>query len=313
MKYFLKYASLLFILTLIGVLYIILGRHGSISLNESIIISIRLPRLILAIMTGAVLASTGALMQGLLRNPLADPYLLGISGGAVLGHSLSYIIFPGNLIFAIIMSFAGGFTAFASTIFLAQLWKGNREYSMIISGIMISTFSSSAVALIFIFSQRNISEYFYTIMGSLNIIFLRDYMLIYMLLLGIIAVVMILLVLKSRELDIVSAGYEVGLTSGINVKRTMYLTLILSAFAVSVVVAFAGIIGFVGIVVPHLVRKITDARHFHIFLMSLLLGSILLTGADFIVKNIFVQEIPVGILTSLLGIPIFIYILRRVR
>lgn len=311
MKLIYKYITALFILAAIAYLYIILGRGMTFNVSSDILIGIRLPRLILAIITGAALASGGAVMQGILRNPLADPYLLGISGGAVLGSAISHMLFPGNIILSVILSFAGGFSIFMLTLLIAGIWKGNRQYAMVIAGIMTGTFASSAVALLFIFANRGASEYFYTVMGTLNIIFINKHLWLYIGTGVLILVSLFILILKSREMDIISSGYDIALTSGINVRKTMYMTMILTAFTVSMTVAFTGIIGFVGIMVPHIVKRFTPSRHFHIYIMSMICGSILLTMADFAVKNMFPYEIPVGIVTSLLGIPFFIYVLKR--
>lgn len=311
MKLIYRYAIAIVFLLVSAFIYIIVGRYMNVSIIPNIITGIRIPRLILAFITGAVLASGGAVMQGVLRNPLADPYLLGISGGAVLGSAIAHILVPGNIILSVFMSFAGGFAIFMLTLFISGIWKGNRQYSMIIAGIMTGTFASSAVALLFIFSNRGAAEYFYTVMGTLNIVFISRHSWLYAA-----AVIMILaaqwiLVWKSREMDIISSGYDIAMTSGINVKRTLYLTMILTAFSVSLTVAFTGIIGFVGIMVPHIVKRFMPSKHFHIYIMSMICGSILLIGADFIVKNVFVYEIPVGIITALMGIPFFIYVLKR--
>ncbi len=311
MKLYQKYILFVLIFIIISVIYIFTGNGFSINNSSFVILHLRFPRYLLAIMTGAILAFSGAMIQGVLRNPLADPYLLGISGGAVLGNAIAGLIVPGNVPLSILLSFIGGFSAFAATLFISGLWKGNRQYSTIIAGIMTGTFSSSAVALIYVFSKKGPGEYFYAIMGTLNVMFYRNLIPLYLLIIAVLLLLIFIMLMLSKEMDVISSGYDIAETSGISVRRTVYTSLTISAFLVSAVVAFAGVIGFVGIMVPHLIRRLSPAKHLHIYLLSLLGGAILLLFADVIVRNVFVFEIPVGIITSLIGIPFFIYVLKK--
>lgn len=275
----------------------------------SIILDFRIPRIMIAVITGGTLAVCGALMQGILQNPLADPYLLGISGGAVLGAVISSTLFQGNIIVSVLLSFAGGITAFLATMLLSGM-SGNRKYSMIISGIMISSLTGALVVVIHVLSSRNSVELFYTLMGSLNVVLIRAYYPVYTGIAAFVLLLVVFIIVKSRELEIISSGHDIAFTSGIDVKRIALSTLIAASFAVSAVVAFTGIIGFIGIMVPHIIRRFVPVRHMHIFILSFLGGAVMLILSDMGARMFTVSQIPVGVITSILGIPFFLYILR---
>ncbi len=306
-KYFL--ISLVFII--ISLLHIFLNRNFSLLNNNFILLNFRLPRYILAITAGGVLAISGAIMQGILQNPLADSYLVGISGGAVLGNTIASIMFPGNIIISVVFSFIFGYIAFSIVLIISSFANVNKNYAMIIAGILISSLCSSIVTILYIVSAKTSVELFYTVMGTLNIVFLRDYIYLYIAILIIIFVSVIYIIMKSKEMDIISSGYEIAFTSGVNYKRDKNIFLFISAFIVSLLIAFTGIIGFVGIMVPHIIKRFIPFKYIHIFIFSFIGGGILLLFSDFIAKNFTSFEIPIGVITSLIGIPFFLFILRE--
>ncbi|MDY6787905.1 MAG: iron ABC transporter permease [candidate division WOR-3 bacterium] len=306
-----KYLVMFLLIVCLSGIYLTIGSQWRFDTSSSIILSIRLPRLILALITGSVLALSGAIMQGILQNPLADPYLLGISGGAVLGTTVAGILFEGNIIVSVLFSFMGGLGAFFLTLFIAGISGGNRRYAMIIAGILIGSFASAGVAVLYIVFRQGISSFFYTVMGSLNRVFITGYIPLYITVCAIIVLLVMYLVSRAKRMEIISSGSDIAETSGIEVKKEILSSLVITAFIVSAVVAFTGIIGFVGIMVPHIVRRFVPMKFFHVYMFSLLGGALLLTGSDLIAKSVMSAEIPVGVITSLLGIPFFIYILKR--
>lgn len=295
---------------ILSAVYLLFGRGMRYDGGEGVILRLRMIRLITAFFAGGSLAFTGALVQGLLQNPLTDPYILGVSGGALLGSAFSSIFFKGNPIAAVVLSFIFGYSAFLCTLLVAKAVKGDRLYSMVVSGIMVSIFASSSVVLLHIFSGRGAVELFYSLMGSLNIVVIEKYSAFYIALLALITGIIVFLFMRSGRMDVMSAGYEVAFTSGVNYRKEFSLNLLLSSFLVSVVVSFTGIIGFVGIMVPHIAKKLVKPRYAEIYSISFILGATLLTASDFAAKNFTNFEIPVGVITSLAGIPFFIFLLR---
>lgn len=299
---------LLFIIS--SAAYLLIGRGMKYDGGAGVILQLRAVRLIAAVSAGGILAFTGALIQGLLQNPLTDPYILGVSGGALLGSAFSSVFFRGNPIASVLFSFLFGFSAFLCTLLISKAVKGDRLYSMIVSGIMVSIFTSSSVVLLHIFSGRGAVELFYSLMGSLNIVIIERFALFYIVLLILLAGLIIFLFMRSARMDVMSAGYEVAFTSGIDYRKEFALNLIISSFLVSVVVSFTGIIGFIGIMVPHIAKRIVKPRFAEIYSVSFIFGAMLLLAADFAAKNFTSFEIPVGVITSLAGIPFFIFLLR---
>ena len=309
------YKYLLFILSLmiISFFHIFYGKNFSFITDRFILLHFRLPRYIFAFIAGGVLAISGALMQGLLQNPLADGYLVGIAGGAILGNTIASILFPGNLLLSVIISFIFGYIMFVIVLLISSLSSNNSRYSMIISGIMISSFSSAIVTILYIVSKKTSIELFYTIMGTLNIVFLQKYIVLYIVSIVLIIIGIIYIILHSKEMDIIASSYDIAYTSGIEVKKIANIFFIIAAFIVSVIIAFTGIIGYIGIVVPNIIKRIVPSKYIHIYILSLLGGATLLLFSDFIVKSFTNFEIPVGVVTSIIGIPFFIFLLRGNR
>lgn len=286
------------------IIYITFGRP-----SLPVILDFRLPRIIIAVITGGTLAVCGGLMQGILQNPLADPYLLGISGGAVLGAVISSVLFKGNIIASVLLSFLFGNAAFFATLLLSGL-SSNRRYAMIISGIMISSLTGAVVVILHVLSSRSSVQLFYTLMGSLNVVIMKTYTWLYIVIGAVVLLLLIYIGIKSRELDVIASGSDIAYTSGIDVRKVTLSVLLASSFAVSAVVSFTGIIGFIGIMVPHIVRRFVPLKHIHIFAVSFIGGAAMLLLSDFGARAFTVSQLPVGVITSILGIPFFLYLLR---
>ena len=276
-------------------------------INADIIFNIRLPRSILAFFVGASLSLTGVVMQSILRNPLASVYNLGISSGAGLGASL--LIITGINFNQYLSSTMSTLFAFITVIFIlfiaGRIDKYMNNNSIILAGIVISLFLYSLMSFfIYIFPKYSNR----IILWQLGNLYLKNLIDIFIIIL--IAIVFLLvLILYSTVLDIMTFGDETSLSLGVNAKKMRIFFIIVSSFITAVLVSFVGIIGFVDLLSPHIVRKIFGAKHIIVVPMSALFGGILLNIAD-IFSRIIVQgaNIPIGIVTALIGAPFFLYI-----
>lgn len=276
-------------------------------INADIIFNIRLPRSILAFFVGASLSLTGVVMQSILRNPLASVYNLGISSGAGLGASL--LIITGINFNQYLSSTMSTIFAFITVIFIlfiaGRIDKYMNNNSIILAGIVISLFLYSLMSFfIYIFPKYSNR----IILWQLGNLYLKNLIDIFIIIL--IAIVFLLVLIRySTVLDIMTFGDETSLSLGVNAKKMRIFFIIVSSFITAVLVSFVGIIGFVDLLSPHIVRKIFGAKHIIVVPMSALFGGILLNIAD-IFSRIIVQgaNIPIGIVTALIGAPFFLYI-----
>lgn len=286
---------------------------GKIDTTESLIImQIRLPRLICCILCGGALGISGAALQGLFRNSLADPYMTGISSGATFGAAVSIFLGAGNNI----LGFAGTATcAFigavvTALIFFCLLWNENKVTPgfILLAGLSINLFFSGLVSLLMFLNHEKLDQVVLWTMGSLASSCWNE---VLFLLPGVI-VGCILLLLSAKDLDIISINEELAKSRGINITKCRYTILLACALTVAVTSAFSGIIGFVGLIIPNAVRIITGPKHSRLFIFSFIFAAAFLSICDLFARSVMPPaELPVGIITSLLGIPAFIVILFR--
>lgn len=274
----------------------------------NIITKLRLPRIILALFAGGSLGIVGAAFQGLLRNPLADPYLIGVSGGAALGGTFSIVfgLWP-------IQAFA--FMGAAISIFIVQRLatisgRIERE-TLLLSGVVFGTLASSLVILLMTIGGKSLDEMIYLIMGWLGVIWDRKLLIGFIVSAVIVCICSFIIWLRSRELDILSSGEEEALSLGVDVERLKKEIFILGSVIVGLVVSFCGAIGFIGLIVPHITRLILGPNHRVLIPGSAILGAVLLILSDMIARGVAVYEIPVSVVTALFGVPFFLYLLRR--
>lgn len=289
------------------------------SLNDTVIMQLRLPRVITAVIVGASLAGTGAVMQGVLRNPLVSEYTLGLSSGAAFGAGLA-IVLGVNILgasFAIVdkyiivtSSFIFGLLTMVLVYFIAKL-KAMAPGTLILAGVAISYLFSALLSILkYISNQEQLRDIVFWLMGGL---WLSNWSTVAMLF-PIMVCCFILMIKYAWDLNALSTGDEVAVSLGINVNKVRIICLLLSSLAASSCVAFTGIIGFVGLVAPHISRTIIGSDHRFLIPCSSLIGAILLLVADTVARTIISPtEIPVGIVTSLIGAPFFIYLLVKER
>jgi len=309
-KRFLYRVFVLLIFILFIYVYLTFKIEMSSSSQIQILLNIRLPRLILAILTGAGLSLSGAVMQTLFRNPLADSYMLGISGGALFGVMLSKFIFGGNLIINVILSFVFSVLSFFLSLILSKSIKGDKRFTLVLSGLMLNIIFSSVVIVMSMLMRADAKDMFYMLMGSLNIIILKRFIFFYIILALLLIFSFLFFFIKSKELDLLAFGDEIAISSGLEAKKSFYTMMLFSVLIVSILVSFSGIIGFIGVLIPNMVR-ISKQKHIKLLPESIFYGAFALTLSDFIAKNSMAFEMPVGVVTSIVGVPFLFIILSR--
>ncbi|MCF8361066.1 MAG: iron ABC transporter permease [Prolixibacteraceae bacterium] len=281
-------------------------------LEYSILTAIRLPRIVLAFAIGGALSLTGAILQGIYRNPLVEPYTLGISGGAALGVAVVIVAGLHLSIGAIMLPFAG-FAGSLLTIFAVyflSLKKGAINISrMLLIGVMISFIASSGMMfLMSITSSENLHGIVFWMMGSLdepNTILIR--ILLYSSISG-----LIIAYLFARPMNALRLGEEKARHLGINTNVTLRILFIVASLLTGFCVAVAGVIGFVGLVIPHIIRNIIGSDYRILLIGSFLGGSLFLIVSDIIARTIISpNELPIGVITGIIGGLVFIIVLAR--
>ncbi|RYE85612.1 MAG: iron ABC transporter permease [Hyphomicrobiales bacterium] len=279
-------------------------------LRDAIVWELRLPRVLAALGVGAGLALAGTVMQVLTRNPLADPYLLGLSSGAALGAVL--FLLAGAALLMPVGAFLGSLGALALALLIANLLGGATPSRAILAGICIAALASAATSLLIFWSATGDSyrEILSWLMGSLSGTTWGDAGLVALGLLFCAPVILI----SGRGLDAFAFGEASASSLGIDVVRLRWTLLAASALLTGVMVAIGGAIGFVGLVVPHAVRLAVGSRHRVLLPMSMLVGAIFMLWTDTAARSLFdPRELPVGIVTALIGAPAFLLILLRYR
>ena len=279
---------------------------------ETIILEIRLPRVVLAGMVGTALGTAGATYQGLFRNPLADPYLLGVAQGAALGAVIGFL-FPTNwhgvgVGIVPLFAFSGALVSTLIIYALARVGKALPVNTLILAGVALGALLGSIVSFLIISSGEKMQGIIFWLMGSFSLsqwIEVRVAFPYVVLGVGVI-------LLYSRSLNVMQLDEEQAQQLGINVERLKLILLIAATLITAAAVSFVGIIGFVGIIIPHAVRLIWGADYRFLLPLAVLSGAIFLILADLIARTVQAPtEIPVGIITAFCGAPFFLYLLRR--
>ena len=287
--------------------------------EEAIVYRARLPRVVFAGLVGAALAVGGAVFQAVLRNPLADPYILGISGGAALGGTLLLTlgsVTVGALVLGTpVAAFAGAMAALA-VIFGVEKWtppgRGS-TYVLLLTGVIVNAFAASVIMFFqSVVSARKAQEILFYLMGSLAVEGTPVAVMVAaaVVILGSVVVIYAF----ARDLNALSLGDEDAAYLGVEVRKVRRITVVVASLAVAVAVAFSGIIGFVGLVVPHAVRLVVGPDHRLLLPACAFGGAAFLTGADVVARAMFSllgTTLPVGVLTSMIGAPLFLYFLWR--
>lgn len=270
---------------------------------------VRLPRILTSAIVGAGLSISGVIFQGILLNPLADPYTLGISAGAAFGASIALFLDITSLgIYSVpIFAFCG---AIGTLVAVMSLSSFNREMSsnnLILSGIIVAAILSAGISFLKYMADEQVSIIIFWLMGSFAS---KTWAEVSLSCVSVLAGFLICLFL-ARDLNIMSLGDRSANSLGISAGRVRMILLVTASFMTAVCVSVSGIIGFVGLIVPHLMRFFTGADNRKLIPASSLVGAGLLLGADTITRAVLPVEVPIGVLTALIGGPFFCYIFRQ--
>jgi iron complex transport system permease protein len=274
--------------------------------ERAIIIDIRLPRILLAGLVGVALSVTGVTFQGIFRNPLVDPFILGISAGAAFGCALSIGFLPAMPIQ--IMSFVFGISAVALAYSIARTQGEISRLPLILSGVIISAFFTAMVSVVkFLVDPMKLQNIVYWLMGSFA---LADWGCVRLVGIGLLISLVPIYFMRWR-LNVMSMGDDEARSMGINVTRDRIIFIAASTIAVSVAVSVSGIIGWVGLMVPHLIRMMTGPDHKSLVPLSMAGGAAFMIIADTIARNLTSFDLPVGIITAITGAPFFVYLMKK--
>lgn len=295
----------------IGVTFYNLFNDPNISLDNAAFISlfnIRFPRICVVMLVGAALSVAGAAYQGMFKNPLVSPDLLGASAGASFGACLALLFnLPSYMVQ--ILAFIGGMTAVGGAVWLNRMVKSDAILGLVLGGMLVSTLFESGTSLIKFMADGDdkLPEITYWLMGSFADVSNDDLSVVFWPMIG----GFVILLLESWKLNVLSFGEEEARSMGINTKRTRLIVIFASTLIVSCSVAVSGIVGWVGLVIPHLARAVVGPNYKQLLPASMVLGASYLLIVDNIARLIMTVEIPIGILTAILGVPFFVFIFRH--
>ncbi|MDD4264207.1 MAG: iron ABC transporter permease [Firmicutes bacterium] len=274
---------------------------------HSIFWQIRLPRVLGAVLVGAVLALSGTAFQGVLKNSLADPYILGVSAGASLGAAIASLLSVQSVYGFSFAAFLGALAVTSIVYTLASNGMVRRVQDLVLAGVAIGSVASSLVSVILVLDRASMDKIVMWMMGSFSGISWSSVRMLFLCLI----IGLLILNSKSRVLNALLLGEEAAWNLGINVTRETYIILTTASFLAAVAVSVTGVIGFVGLMVPHIIRLLIGPDHKYLLPASVLGGGLLVVITDCLARTIIAPtELPVGVITSLLGGPFFLYLLK---
>lgn len=279
-----------------------------------IIFEVRLPRIILAVLTGSLLSMAGAVYQAIFQNPMADPYVIGISSGAAFGATIAIIFLPPMMLLGnSIVSLAAFLSAILTSIlvyFISKTKRGVDTFSLLLTGVVISTVLSSFISLMMLAHQDEAMKIMTWTMGSFNA---KSWNHVITILIPTV-IGIFFTIYHGKDLNVLVMGEEEAMTMGLDTKRLKRNMLLICALLTSIAVSVSGIIGFVGLIVPHFIRLIFGSEHKFLLKASFVFGAIFMLLSDTIARSLISGfEVPVGIITSLIGGPLFLILLVRYR
>ncbi len=272
---------------------------------------VRLPRILTAAIVGCGLSISGVIFQGILLNPLADPYTLGVSAGAAFGAAIALLVeIPLLGFYAVpLFAFAGALLTLLFVLSISSFEGRIASNNLILAGIIVATVLSAGISFIKYVADEQVSVIIFWLLGSFNSRTWLDVALTF----GMVVAGGGFCLYFARDLNVMALGDRVAVSLGVQANRTRTALLVAASLIASVCVAVSGIIGFVGLVIPHLMRFIMGPDNRVLIPTSALLGGILLLSADTVTRAVLPHEIPIGVLTALIGGPVFCYIFRKNR
>ncbi|MDR2698951.1 MAG: iron ABC transporter permease [Candidatus Methanoplasma sp.] len=296
-------------LSVVEVVGMLLGTSDD-PVGSYIVTEVRVPRILCCIAVGAALSASGLVMQSLFKNPMASPSVLGISSGAAFGASLALAFGVGGFLGRYMvpgMAFAFCFITMTAVYMLARTRYGVVSTTLLLAGVAIGAFFSGLVSLLqYVVNENVLSNIVYWTMGSFNNCGWESFQLA---IFPVVAGLMIML-FNIKELNLVAAGEEQAVNMGVNIKKLRILMITATSLAVGGSVAISGVIGFVGLIVPHIFRMAVGPNHALLMPLCIFGGGIFMILMDTIAKSAFAMSLPVGVLTALIGAPFFIYVMR---
>ncbi|MEA1947197.1 MAG: iron ABC transporter permease [Thermodesulfobacteriota bacterium] len=281
------------------------------SMLDTIIWQIRFPRVLLATLVGAALSLGGLVFQALLRNPLAEPYILGISGGSAIGAIIGILIglsrFPG----VSLMAFAGSIAILLLILVMSSGQTILKKDALLLSGVMVNAFCAAVIMFLVSMTQDSrLHNIIFWLMGDLSMVDIGH--------VGILAAILcpcfILIFWFSNSMNLLLMGKEMAQTMGVNIKSVTVILLVTTSFMVSATVSYCGLVGFVGLVVPHLLRLVFGPDHRVLVPACVLGGGAYLVFCDVLARVLPKQgEMPAGVITAMIGAPLFIFLLKKTR
>lgn len=285
------------------------GSPNADALQVAIIERIRLPRVLMALFCGAVLSLGGLVFQALLGNPLAEPYILGISGGAATGAILGILAGFSRLPGVSLTAFAGSMATLFLVLLLSKGENRAGRDAMLLSGVMVNAFCSAMIMFLISISEENkLHDIMFWLMGDLSSADMPQVKLAALLVLPCFAVIF----LCSHQMNLMLMGREMARAMGVSIRRTTLVLLVATSFMVSAIVCQNGLMGFVGLVVPHILRQLFGSDHRVLVPATVLGGGAFLVTCDLLARWLPREgEVPVGVITALVGAPLFILLLKR--
>jgi len=270
---------------------------------------LRIPRIVMSVLAGASLAICGGVFQSIFRNPVCDPYILGISSGASLGAAIAFILGWDAALFGITLpALVTALLTLLLILGIARIKGKHNTNTLLLIGIALNFFISAVITLLVVVNQKEMHKIYFWTMGSLTHVSWLEIAW----LLPIMIVCIFILFYYSKSLNIMQVGTETAQTLGIDTQKTTYIVLITSSVLISVVVSFCGSIGFIGLIMPHVARLLFGSNNRRLFTYSLFFGAFFLLIADTLARTIAAPaELPVGSITALAGAPYFIYLILK--
>ncbi len=280
--------------------------------SETVIFDIRIPRIMAALLIGTALSVSGVAYQGIFRNPLVSPDILGVSAGAGFGATLAILCSWGSMGIAL-SAFAFGLLSVLLSYLIGNCIRNSSEFSLVLvlSGMLIGTIFSSMVSFLKCIADpyNKLPAITYWLMGSLGAIKMGD---VYIIALPIVLGIIPLWILR-WELNLLVFGDEEAQTMGIDTRRLRMIVIICATLLTAAAVSVSGMIGWVGLIIPHLARALVGPNYQKLLPVTILVGSFFLLIVDTLARTLMPMEVPIGILTSLIGAPFFIYLLTHTR
>lgn len=286
------------------------GTPASVSAQHTVLFNVRLPRILSALLVGAALSIAGASFQGIFRNPLVSPYILGVGAGAGFGACLAILLWDNYLLIQL-MAFAFGLLAMFFAISMGKASKGTGTLVFVLSGIIVSSIFTALTSLVKYVADPydELPAIVFWLMGSLAAVRYGDLLYI---LIPMFVGALVLFLLRWR-INILSLGDEEAKALGMNVEKMRLIIIVCATLLTSAAVSISGVIGWVGLVVPHISRMIVGPNYSRLLPISMVIGASFMLLVDDLSRTIVATEIPLGILTSLVGAPLFAYLIRRGR